>query len=143
MDALKIMRNAESEIVIGHHDWSAKNMRMGEAEIAVVYDWDAAYLNHETFFVGGAASHFPVTWELPVPKTPTRLEMSAFLRVYEHARGKSFNQNDRAEIVASISYSRAYTARCEHALDTDGRNLAGSTREVLKECPFRLADLDF
>jgi hypothetical protein len=45
--ALFIMRSAGSRVVVGHHDWSAKNMRMGPDGIAVVYDWDAVFLDRE------------------------------------------------------------------------------------------------
>src|SRR5262249_34320393 len=65
--ALAVMRPATSRIVVGHLDWSAKNMRMGPQGIAVVYDWDAVFLDRETFVVGAAAAHFPMTWELDVP----------------------------------------------------------------------------
>jgi hypothetical protein len=43
-DALAVMRSAGSHIIVGHHDWSAKNMRMGLDGIAVLYDWDAVFL---------------------------------------------------------------------------------------------------
>jgi hypothetical protein len=140
-NALEILRKASSEIVVGHHDWSAKNMRMDEDRLAVLYDWDAVFINRETFVLGGAAAHFPTTWELPVPKNPTPAEMSSFVRAYEKERGRSFSRREQAEIVASINYVRAYTVRCEHALDTGGKNWPGSTREVLSRSTFELRHL--
>ena len=74
------MRNAKSRIVVGHHDWSAKNMRMGAGRIAVLYDWDAVFVDREAFVLGTAAAHFPVTWKLPVPETPSVDEVRAFVR---------------------------------------------------------------
>src|SRR5919202_1339152 len=62
--ALRVMRSAESRTVVGHRDWSAKNMRMGPGGIAVLYDWDAVSLDREAFVAGSAAADFPVTWEL-------------------------------------------------------------------------------
>jgi hypothetical protein len=124
---------AQGAVVVGHHDWSAKNMRMGEDEIAVVYDWDAVYLDRETAFVGSAAAHFPVTWELPVPETPTPEEMSAFLAAYQSARGDPFSKRELDEIAAYATYARAYKARCEHCLDQDGTRWNGSSRQALAE----------
>lgn len=131
-DALAVMASASSPLVIGHHDWSAKNMRMSGDEVAVVYDWDSIFLDRETFFVGSAAAHFPMTWELPVPVTPTREDVAAFVRAYEIARGTRFTQTEIVEVAASITYSRAYKARCEHALDPLGAELSASSREDLR-----------
>ena len=130
--ALAVMASASSPLVIGHHDWSAKNMRMSGDEMAVVYDWDSIFLDRETFFVGSAAAHFPMTWELPVPVTPTREDVAAFVRAYEIARGSRFTQTEIIEVAASITYSRAYKARCEHALEPLGAELTASSREDLR-----------
>jgi hypothetical protein len=59
--SLAVMRSAGSRTVVGHHDWSAKNMRMGPGGIAVLYDWDAVFLDREPFVLGSAAAHFPVS----------------------------------------------------------------------------------
>ncbi|HEV7689429.1 MAG TPA: hypothetical protein VGO52_01330 [Hyphomonadaceae bacterium] len=127
------MKSAASPLVVGHGDWSAKNMRMemtrtGETKIAVVYDWDSVMLAPETFVVGSAAAHFPVTWELPVPETPEPGEMAAFVSVYEDARGRKFSQSDLEEIAAYATFSRAYKARCEHC----GDGPWGGSRVALK-----------
>jgi Phosphotransferase enzyme family len=131
-EALAVMRNAASPTVVGHHDWSAKNMRMGPDEIAVVYDWDAIFLDHETFMLGSAAAHFPVTWELPVPQTPSAAEVVAFVHGYETARGRALTAAELREAAASATYARAYKARCEHALDPGATRWLGSSRESLK-----------
>ncbi len=102
---LPAMRSARSRIVVGHHDWSAKNMRMGPSEVAVVYDWDAVFLDYETFILGSAAAHFPLTWELDVPETPTAEEVAAFVRDYEQARGAEFTGSELAEIAAGATYA--------------------------------------
>jgi hypothetical protein len=130
--ALAVMRNAASPTVVGHHDWSAKNMRMGPDGIAVVYDWDAIFLDRETFMLGSAAAHFPVTWELPVPETPSTAEVAAFIHDYEKARGKALTAPELQEAAASATYARAYKARCEHALDPGATRWPGSARESLK-----------
>lgn len=137
-DALAILRSARSRVVVGHNDWSAKNMRMHERSIAVVYDWDAVILGLETAILGTAAAHFPLTWELDVPETPSAGEVAAFVREYEAARGTAFTPQELAEIEAGVTYARAYKARCEHAIDIGSAAWAGSSRESLEaHGPFR------
>jgi hypothetical protein len=136
--ALPAIRSARSRTVVGHRDWSAKNMRMGPGGIAVLYDWDAVFLDHEAFVVGSAAAHFPVTWELDVPETPSVREVVAFVREYEEARGAPFTPSELAEVAAAATHARAYKARCEHAIDPEGTRWQGSSRERLKsDGPFR------
>ena len=136
--ALRAMRSAESRVIVGHRDWSAKNMRTGPGGIAVLYDWDAVSLDREAFVVGSAAAHFPVTWELDVPETPSVREVVAFVREYEEARGAPFIPSELAEVAAAATYARAYKARCEHAIDPGGARWRGSSREGLeRDGPFR------
>jgi hypothetical protein len=137
-DALQAMRSAGSRVVVGHHDWSAKNMRMGPAGIAVLYDWDSVALDREAFVVGSAAANFPITGGPNGPETPTVSEVAAFVREYEQARGAPFTAEGLAEVAAGATYARAYKARCEHALDTGGTRWPGSSRESLRASgPFR------
>jgi hypothetical protein len=131
-DALAVMRSARSRIIVGHHDWSSKNMRMGPDGIAVLYDWDAVFLDREAFVLGAAAAHFPVTWELPVCETPTREQMVAFVQDYAQARGTALSRVELIETAAGATYARAYKARCEHSLDPKGVNWCGSSREDLR-----------
>ena len=138
--ALSVMRAADSVAVVGHCDWSAKNMRMGPDGVAVVYDWDSVFLERETFVVGSAAAHFPVTWELDVPETPAFEETHAFVRGYERARGLAFTRSELAEVAAAVTFARAYKARCEHAIDPQAARWRGSSRESLeRDGPFRFA----
>jgi hypothetical protein len=130
--ALASMRAARSRVVVSHDDWNAKNMRMGPDGIAVVYDWDAVFLNHETLALGSAAAHFPMTWELDVPETPGIDEVAAFVREYQQARGVTFTVSELAEVAASATYARAYKARCEHAIDPTAARWHGSSRESLE-----------
>ena len=136
--ALAVMRSATSRIVVGHLDWSAKNMRMGPQSIAVLYDWDAVFLDRETFVLGAAAAHFPMTWELDVSGNPDAREVMAFVQEYEEARGQALRDTELEEVAASATYLRAYTARCEHAGDPGGAGWSGSSRQSLKDHgPFR------
>ena len=119
-DALAVMRSASSHVIAGHHDWSAKNMRMGPDGIAVLYDWDAVFLDREAFVLGSAAAHFPVTWELPVPETPTRRQMATFIQDYAQGRGTAL--------------SRVELSRLQQGPRTHGPiKRAASIRSILKE----------
>jgi len=137
--ALAAMRSATSRIVVGHLDWSAKNMRMGPESIAVVYDWDAVFLDRETFVIGAAAAHFPMTWELDVSGNPEAREVLAFVQEYEEARGQAFTSTELEEIAAS-----ATSARIRHAASTRailaGRFFAAKP-EGQWSLPFRVGEL--
>ncbi len=107
-------------------------MRMNPNGIAVLYDWDSVFLDRETFILGSAAVHFPVTWELDVPETPGISEVVAFVRDYQQARGKPFTRSELREVEAGATYARAYKARCEHAIDPGATRWRDSSRESLK-----------
>jgi hypothetical protein len=56
----------------------------------------------------------------------------AFVDEYEAARGTPFTTAERAEIGAAVTYTRAYGARCEHALDPRATQFPpGSQRDML------------
>jgi hypothetical protein len=67
-----------------------------------------------------------------VPETPSSEAVAAFVREYAEARGTAFTRSELAEIAAGATYSRAYKARCEHALDPGAERWRGSSRESLK-----------
>jgi hypothetical protein len=119
-NAVAVLQAGRQPPVLGHLDWSAKNMRMRGASIAVVYDWDSIELACEPFIVGVAAASFPTSWELPVDPIPTPEQSDAFVSAYERARGAAFDRAQRALVDASIRYSHAYRARCDHAADPPG-----------------------
>lgn len=129
---LVTLRSAESRMVVGHCDWSGNNMRMGPHGIAVLYDWDSVFRDRETFIVGHAAAHFPVNWDLDVPEVPTPDEMHGFIHEYAAARGCAFTTAELEELSARATYSRAYKARCEHAIDPGGQRWPNSSRERLR-----------
>jgi hypothetical protein len=117
--------------VVGHSDWSAKHFRFEGCAVAIIYDWDSLLLNDEYRTVGGAAATFPCNWYLDVPKVPTPEESVLFVQEYEGARGRRFSREEHRWICAAATYCMAYGARCEHAIDPAGRNIAGSFREAL------------
>lgn len=118
-DALTVLRASSAPRVLSHMDWSAKNMRMGSDEIAVVYDWDSVYLETEASVVGSAAATFPTTWDLPVDPIPTRDQVLTFLAAYDVERGEPLAEKELVEVLAVFNYTQAYVARCGHALDPE------------------------
>lgn len=115
--ARTVLRASSAPRVLSHMDWSAKNMRMGADDIAVVYDWDSVYADTEMSVLGSAAATFPTTWDLPVEPIPTREQVLAFLAAYGLERGRPLDDDERAQVSATLNYTQAYVARCAHALD--------------------------
>jgi hypothetical protein len=103
------------DVVIAHHDWTAKHVRWAGIKPTVVYDWDSISIGYEPLFVGEAASHF--TWD--VEPLPTVDEALMFIADYERSRPSPFTRTEQATAAAAAVYGRAYTTRCVHALGGD------------------------
>jgi len=60
-------------------------------------------------------------------------ESRAFLAEYEDTRGVPFGDDERSACAGSIVYSKAYGARCGHAVGRDdaGENLASFAEAFL------------
>jgi hypothetical protein len=129
----QVLRTYEAPLLIGHMDWSVKNMRFQNHRLSTVYDWDSLRRENELVILGNAAKGFLTTWYLDVNVVPTPAESERFIRDYEAARTIPFTAAERQVIQAALLYSMAYTARCEHALDPAGAKLAGSFRAGLQE----------
>jgi hypothetical protein len=131
-EALARLSTPVGELVVAHTDWSVKDFRFVDGKITAIYDWDSLAVDREPVIVGQAATHFTMTWRLPVRVAPDAVEVAAFVTDYEEARGSVFSAAERAAIDAAGAYSMAYTARCEHALDPHAAEFpAGSAREFL------------
>lgn len=118
--AAKPLRDARvGELVIGHGDWTVKHFRFDGLRPTVVYDWDSLNTDYETIFVGGSAASFTYTEHLPVAVWPTPCEARAFLDDYERERERPFSAAERRAVAAAAVYSRAYAARCTHAVGKD------------------------
>jgi hypothetical protein len=119
-------RLGEGRIVLGHGDWSTKNVRFarnmgGAAFVSAVYDWDSLILARESEIVGMAAATFTVTWDIPIARVfPHPADMAAFVADYEEAAGRVFTPNERRTADAAATYVLAYTARCEHCTAVPG-----------------------
>jgi hypothetical protein len=111
------------ELVIGHGDWTVKHFRFEGLRPTVVYDWDSLNTNYETALVGAAAATFTYTDRLSVSVWPTVAEAAAFFDDYEAARVRPFSLDERRAAQAAAVYSRAYSARCTHALGKDARKI--------------------
>jgi hypothetical protein len=120
----KRLRDAhECELLIGHSDWTVKHFRFDNLAPTVVYDWDSLSTDHETTFVGGSAATFTYTEHLPVAVWPTVSEARAFFDDYERERDRPFSPEERRAARAAAVYSRAYAARCTHALGRNARQM--------------------
>lgn len=130
--AKRVVDASTGPIVVGHGDWSVKHFRFENGKVSVVYDWDSLRLTKEAIVVGSAAATFPATWYLPVVSlAPSPDEMRLFLQEYEAGRERTFPAEERDAVVAAAIYAMSYSARCEHAIDPEGEDLAGGFREAL------------
>jgi Ser/Thr protein kinase RdoA (MazF antagonist) len=130
-EARRVVDGFRAEVVVGHADWSADQIRLHDGEVSAVYDWDSLRLDKEIVFVGIAGSNFTATWRFGAPNPPSPEETGLFVSEYEAARGTPFTTEERGAVAAAAIYAIAYVARCEHALDQEGRDLAGGFREAL------------
>jgi hypothetical protein len=111
------------ELVIGHGDWTVTHFRFAGLRPTVIYDWDSLNTDYETVFVGNSAASFTYTEHLPVEVWPTASETSAFLADYEQERERPFTADELRAARAAAVYSRAYSARCTHAVGKNARAL--------------------
>jgi hypothetical protein len=120
----KPLRDARvGALVIGHGDWTVKHFRFDGLRPTVVYDWDSLNTDYETIFVGGSGASFTYTEHVPVALWPTVTEARAFLDDYERERERPFTLEERRAARAAAVYSRAYAARCTHAVGKDARQM--------------------
>jgi hypothetical protein len=129
--AKRVLDNSPGRMVAGHADWSVKHFRFKDGKVSVIYDWDSLRLDKEQNLVGHTATHFPYTEYFDVPRRASPEEARLFVEEYEIARGTPFSEQERIAVSAAAAYGLAYTARCEHAIDPEGKDLHGSFREAL------------
>jgi hypothetical protein len=131
-EALERLTPAAGELVVGHTDWSVKDFRFRHGKVTAIYDWDSLAVDGEAVIVGQAATHFTMTWRMPVRVAPSAEEVAAFVDDYEVARGSMFSSAERIALAGAGTYAMAYTARCEHALDPSATDYPpGSARDFL------------
>jgi hypothetical protein len=117
-----VLRDAdERPAVVAHTDWSARNLRLDEERLLAVYDWDSVALVPESTGIGQAAVTWSVTADPGGTAFPTLAHIAGFLADYEVAAGYRLDDEQWRAAGAAAAYTLAYTARCEHALETSGR----------------------
>ncbi len=118
--AAAIRDREATRLVVGHTDWSARNVRYNERGLLAVYDWDSVALVEESTAVGQAAVTWRVTAEAGGTEFPGADEVNRYIGAYEHAAGHPFSAAQRRAAAAAAAYLLAYTSRCEHALEYAG-----------------------
>jgi Phosphotransferase enzyme family len=110
--------------VIGHTDWSARNIRVDHDMLVAAYDWDSMALCAETTLVGQAAATWRSTGEAEDPVAPDANEVCEYISAYEQSSGRAFDLVQVRAALAAALWTLAYSARCEHALESaTGRRL--------------------
>ena len=85
---------ATCQLVLGHADWEAQNIRWQNGEAHVVHDWDSLAWLPEAAIAGSAAGIFASHGAT----TLAPLESSeAFLRAYEDERGALFSLSETGD----------------------------------------------
>jgi hypothetical protein len=115
-----------------HGDWSARNIRIVDHRLVASYDWDSLGAFRESKGVGIAAATWRSNGERDDPPAPDSEEIKAYLEAYVKAAGGSRGRKWRIAAMGSALYTLAYTARCEHSLETqDPRFQARRARDTL------------
>ena len=120
MRAVRVRDADERPPVVAHTDWSARNVRLDEAVLVAVYDWDSVALVPESTAIGQAAVTWSVTADPGGTEFPTFGDIVGFMGDYELAAGSRLDDVQWRAATAAAVYTLAYTARCEHSLDVKG-----------------------
>lgn len=126
--ARQVMANEPSDLVIGHGDWSARNVRTSPRKLLAVYDWESLHHAPESLCVGVAAATWTALGEQGEPLAPTTSEIRQYVDTYGRLRDEPFSVGQRRSALAAAIFSLAYTARCEHALTPGVRQGRASGR---------------
>jgi Phosphotransferase enzyme family len=105
------LRAGRSEVVIGHCDWLADNLRWRGDELLVVHDWDSAVADSEAALVGFAAALYST---VSPDELATVEETGRFLDAYRAARGQAFSADELQRSWAAGVWTRAYDAKYQH-----------------------------
>jgi len=105
------LRAGMREVVIGHCDWLADNLRWRGDELLVVHDWDSAVADSEAALVGFAAALYST---VSPDELATVEETDRFLDAYRDARGRAFSADELQRSWAAGVWTRAYDAKDQH-----------------------------
>jgi hypothetical protein len=132
--AAKALRDVDDTVpTVAHTDWSARNVRISDAELVAVYDWDSLAEVTESVCVGQAAATWRSTGEASDPIAPGPDEVGVYLSAYEASIGRPFTDKQRKSASAAALWVLAYTARCEHALEAVTGSRVERARARLRE----------
>jgi hypothetical protein len=107
------LRAGGSERVIGHCDWLASNLRWSGDALLMVHDWDSMTADDEAVLVGFAAALYSTA---DADEVATVEESERFLTAYCQARGREFSADELERAWAAGVWTRAYDAKCQHAV---------------------------
>ncbi len=114
------LRAGVTEVVIGHGDWYAGNLRFRGDRLIVAHDWDSVITESEAVLVGFAAAVYPT---LNAGDESTIAETEDFLAAYTKARGRAFTAEDVECSWAAGVWQRAFEAKKQHASNEPVRSL--------------------
>jgi hypothetical protein len=136
-DARSVLGSLPERCAVVHTDVSGANVRVVDGDVVAVFDMDSVARTDEMRALAGAAVHFtyrgapPWTW-------PTREESIAFVEDYLRARGRGLDRDEKRRLDSAAIYALAYSARCEHGLETDPDAPPDTRmRRALREAPDR------
>jgi hypothetical protein len=107
------LRAGGSEVVIGHCDWLAGNLRWSGDALLVVHDWDSMTADSEAVLVGFAAALYST---VSADELATVEDTERFLVAYCHARGREFSAGELGRSWAAGVWTRAYDAKYQHTV---------------------------
>jgi hypothetical protein len=125
--AVRLRDSDASEPVVAHTDWSARNVRVWPDGVRAIYDSDSLALVPESTAVGIAAATWSAFGDESDVIAPSPSEAVRWIAAYM-AAGRRLSTLQRRAAGGSVLYSLAYTARCEHAVETMHPDLGSPRR---------------
>jgi hypothetical protein len=104
-------------LVVGHTDWAARNVRLSADGVLAIYDVDSIALAPLAAVVGQAAVCWRATGDSGEATAPGVAEVDEWMRELPI----ELSDEERRAVDANVLYHLAYSSRCEHAIDPDGR----------------------
>jgi hypothetical protein len=121
------LRTSESEAVIGHCDWLARNLRWSGDALLVVHDWDSMTADSEAVLAGFAAALYST---VSADELATVGDTERFLVAYCHGRGREFSAGELERSWAAGVWTRAYDAKYQH---TAGQPITSLSEDEARE----------
>lgn len=118
----------DRDSVIGHGDWSARNVRLDNGGLVAVYDWESLQHAPESVTLGIAAAMWRSLGQPGDDIAPSAFEIQRYIDVYGRVRPRPLSKDQLRAARAAAVFALAYTARCEHALDPGTRTARASAR---------------